>query len=125
MRLDIQSHLARGRGVPPLYVPDTCIYSPTCPYLLKIKSIWTATFAKSVAKPLNVMGPQNFLPLAMTATAAGAVQYSLQGASIDASQPFSEAFVSYSIEFSSFPDFAGEDDLSAAALLFRTQDRVD
>lgn len=47
----------------------------------------------------------------MAATAVGAVQYSLQGASIVANQPFSEAFVSYSIEFSSFPDFAGENSL--------------
>lgn len=70
---------------------------------------------KPVAKTLNVMGPQNFLPFAMAATAVIAAQYSLQGASIDASQPFSEAFVSYSIEFSSFPDFAGEDDLLGTA----------
>lgn len=92
-------------------VPDAIIYFVTCSSLSMFKSLWTAIFARPLATKLNDMGPQSFLPLAMTATAVGAVQYSLQGASIDASQPFSEAFVSYSIEFSSFPDFAGEDDL--------------
>lgn len=91
-------------------VPDAVIYSVICPCLSVFKSRWTATFARPLAKTLNDMGPQHVLPLAMTATAVGAAQYSLQGASIDASQPFSKAFVSYSIEFSSFPDFAGEDD---------------
>jgi hypothetical protein len=51
------------------------------------------------------------IPLAMAATSVEAVQYSLQAASIEANQPFKEAFVSYSIEFSSFPDFAGENHL--------------
>lgn len=96
-------------------VPDAVIYLVTCSCLSMFKSLWTALFARPLTETLNDMGPQNFLPLAMTATAVGAAQYSLQGASIDASQPFSEAFVSYSIEFSSFPDFAGENDLLNAA----------
>lgn len=57
------------------------------------------------------MGLQKIIPLAIAATSVEAVQYSLQGAAIEANQPFSEAFVSYSIEFSSFPDFAGENHL--------------
>lgn len=42
------------------------------------------------------------------ATTLEAAHYSLVGALSGANQPFSEAFVSYSIEFASFPDFAGE-----------------
>jgi len=42
------------------------------------------------------------------ASVAQAVVYNVSGTPPpDAGQPFSEAFVSYSIEFSSFPDFAG------------------
>lgn len=63
---------------------------------------------KACCKALSAMGPQRVVILSMAATAVKAAQYSLQAASIEANQPFSEAFVSYSIEFSSFPDFAGE-----------------
>lgn len=37
-----------------------------------------------------------------------AAQYNLDSSLIAANQPFPDAFVSYSIEFASFPDFAGE-----------------
>ena len=63
-----------------------------------------------------MMGLQKIINFAMAATSVEAVQYSLQGASIEAKQPFSEAFVSYSIEFSSFPDFAGENYLPNAPI---------
>lgn len=47
--------------------------------------------------------------LSTAASSVGAVQYSLKNtAQSTANQPFPDAFVSYSIEFSSFPDFAGE-----------------
>lgn len=49
------------------------------------------------------------LSVSAAARSAGAVQYSLKNtAESTANQPFRDAFVSYSIEFSSFPDFAGE-----------------
>ncbi|KUI70104.1 Beta-glucuronidase [Cytospora mali] len=53
------------------------------------------------------MKAQALLPALVAATAVGAVPFNLYDAFADANQPFSEAFVSYSIEFSSFPDFAG------------------
>lgn len=46
--------------------------------------------------------------MSTAAGSVGAMQYSLNGAQASANQPFQDAFVSYSIEFSSFPDFAGE-----------------
>lgn len=52
------------------------------------------------------------LPVTATATAsalAGTAQYKiLNAASVNSNTPFPDAFVSYSIEFSSFPDFAGQ-----------------
>lgn len=55
------------------------------------------------------MRPQTFLAALAAATiSVEAARYSVIDAFANASQPFSEAFVSYSIEFSSFPDFAGE-----------------
>lgn len=46
--------------------------------------------------------------LALAAAGSVAAQYSLGEALITANQPFPDAFVSFSIEFSSFPDFAGK-----------------
>lgn len=46
--------------------------------------------------------------LALAAAGSVAAQYSLTEAFITANQPFPDAFVSFSIEFSSFPDFAGK-----------------
>lgn len=54
------------------------------------------------------MKSQAFLPTLVAAAAVEAAEYSLNSGNISANQPFSEAFVSFSIEFSSFPDFAGE-----------------
>ena len=45
------------------------------------------------------------------ASVVEAVNFTLNGIgteSINANSPFTEAFVSYSIEFASFPDFAGK-----------------
>lgn len=53
---------------------------------------------------------RSLFSVSAAASAVGAVQYSLNTAQLSANQPFSDAFVSYSIEFSSFPDFAGEYD---------------
>lgn len=49
-----------------------------------------------------------FFSISTAASSVGAVQYALNSAQLTANQPFNDAFVSYSIEFSSFPDFAGE-----------------
>ncbi|PSR87157.1 glycoside hydrolase family 79 protein [Coniella lustricola] len=43
----------------------------------------------------------------VAAAGTRAAKYSIQNSLITANQPFADAFVSYSIEFSSFPDFAG------------------
>lgn len=51
---------------------------------------------------------QAFLSTLAAATTVTATQYRLFDALANANQPFSEAFVSYSIEFSSFPEFAGK-----------------
>ncbi|ROW07920.1 hypothetical protein VMCG_03621 [Cytospora schulzeri] len=56
-----------------------------------------------------MMRLQAFLSALAAATTVEAAQYNLIGALTSANQPFSEAFVSYSIEFSSFPEFAGND----------------
>ncbi|ROW14730.1 hypothetical protein VPNG_03723 [Cytospora leucostoma] len=51
---------------------------------------------------------QAFVLTLAAAMALEAAQYSLDSSlAVVANQPFSEAFVSFSIEFSSFPDFAG------------------
>lgn len=69
---------------------------------------WPSTStASDVAMKLIMMRFQAFV-FAAAATAVEAAQYSVADALANANQPFSEAFVSYSIEFSSFPDFAGE-----------------
>ncbi|KAF3764636.1 family 79 glycoside hydrolase [Cryphonectria parasitica EP155] len=47
--------------------------------------------------------------LLVAAAGSRAARYSLNDALVTANEPFPEAFVSYSIEFSSFPDFAGND----------------
>lgn len=51
---------------------------------------------------------QAALPFLAATTAVNAVKLSLNSDLITSSQPFTDAFVSFSIEFSSFPDFAGE-----------------
>lgn len=54
-----------------------------------------------------MMRLQAFLSTLAAATTVTATQYRLVDALANANQPSSEAFVSYSIEFSSFPEFAG------------------
>ena len=51
------------------------------------------------------------LSFLITASAVDAVNFTLNGIgteSVNANAPFTDAFVSYSIEFASFPDFAGK-----------------
>lgn len=49
-----------------------------------------------------------FVPILAAVGFVTAAQYSLSDPLASTKQPFLDAFVSYSIEFSSFPDFAGE-----------------
>lgn len=52
---------------------------------------------------------QQLLPYAAAASVLGeAAKFSLDSAALTANTPFPDAYVSYSIEFASFPDFAGE-----------------
>lgn len=70
---------------------------------------WLSTStASDVGIQLNMMRLQAFLSTLAAATTVAATKYSLISALASANQPFSEAFVSYSIEFSSFPEFAGK-----------------
>lgn len=50
----------------------------------------------------------DFVPVLAAASFVRAARYSLNEALASTKQPFPDAFVSYSIEFSSFPDFAGK-----------------
>lgn len=54
------------------------------------------------------MKASTLLPVAAAASYVRAAPYSLNGPLASLQTPFPDAFVSYSIEFSSFPDFAGE-----------------
>lgn len=56
-----------------------------------------------VKEPLLLLLPC----LAATSVLGEAAKHSLNSAALTASTPFADAFVSYSIEFASFPDFAG------------------
>lgn len=62
------------------------------------------------------MRASNCIPVLAVANTVGAAQYNLNGPLISAKQPFPDAFVSYSIEFSSFPDFAGTSQLPSPLL---------
>lgn len=54
------------------------------------------------------------------AAGSTAAQYAINPTGTNASQPF-DGFVSYSIEFSSFPDFAGKCDTSSDEQTSRTE----
>lgn len=65
------------------------------------------------AMRFNAMKLQLFLSaVAATSMLAEAVKVSLNSPLITPNTPFPDAFVSFSIEFSSFPDFAGESAVS-------------
>lgn len=51
IRLDIQSYIACGRAVPPVYVPNKLIYLLTCSHLSVLKCLWTTTLTRPAAKP--------------------------------------------------------------------------
>lgn len=60
-------------------------------------------------KPSSEMRAQHLFPVAAATSVLGeAAKYSLNSAALTANTPFPDAFVSYSIEFASFPDFAGK-----------------
>jgi hypothetical protein len=53
------------------------------------------------------MKSEVLLPVVIHAVGSAAARYAIDTTTTNISEPF-EGFVSYSIEFSSFPDFAGE-----------------
>lgn len=50
MRLDIQSHIAGRRAVPPVYISNNFIYLLTCSHLSVLKCLWTTTLTRPAAK---------------------------------------------------------------------------
>lgn len=57
---------------------------------------------------LSKMSFTSFATIIAAVGGVRAARYSLNAGLVSSKQPFSDAFVSYSIEFSSFPDFAGK-----------------